>query len=102
MLSFIGRLFFRVPCGDFHCGLRGFDRQSILELGLQAPGMEFASEMVVKAALRARITETPTTLKPDGRSRAPHLKTWRDGWRHLRFLLLKPSGCSFFRSRRCS
>ena len=89
VLSFIGRLFFKIPVGDFHCGLRGFSRQSILDLGLQSPGMEFASEMVVKASLNdLRIEETPTTLKPDGRSRPPHLKTWRDGWRHLRFLLL--------------
>jgi hypothetical protein len=89
VLSFIGRLFFSIPVGDFHCGLRGFSRESILALRLQSPGMEFASEMVVKAALnRLRIEETPTTLKPDGRSRPPHLKTWRDGWRHLRFLLL--------------
>jgi hypothetical protein len=89
VLSFIGRLFFNIPVGDFHCGLRGFSRESILKLGLQSPGMEFASEMVVKASLYdLRIEETPTTLKPDGRSRAPHLKTWRDGWRHLRFLLL--------------
>jgi hypothetical protein len=78
-----------VPVGDFHCGLRGFSREAILALGLKSPGMEFASEMVVKAALGGlTITETPTTLKPDGRSRRPHLKTWRDGWRHLRFLLL--------------
>ncbi len=89
VLSFIGRLFFSIPVGDFHCGLRGFSRASILNLGLQSPGMEFASEMVVKASLNGlRIEETPTTLKPDGRSRPPHLKTWRDGWRHLRFLLL--------------
>ncbi|QUD87850.1 glycosyltransferase family 2 protein [Phenylobacterium montanum] len=89
VLSFIGRLFFKIPIGDFHCGLRGFSRASILDLGLQSPGMEFASEMVVKASLYdLRIEETPTTLKPDGRSRPPHLKTWRDGWRHLRFLLL--------------
>ena len=89
VLSFLGRLFFKVPIGDFHCGLRGFSREAILALGLKSPGMEFASEMVVKAALYGvAITETPTTLKPDGRSRAPHLKTWRDGWRHLRFLLL--------------
>ena len=89
VLSFIGRLFFQIPVGDFHCGLRGFNRQSILSLRLQSPGMEFASEMVVKAALNdLRIEETPTTLKKDGRSRPPHLKTWRDGWRHLRFLLL--------------
>ncbi len=89
VLSFIGRLFFGVPVGDFHCGLRGFSREAILELGLSSTGMEFASEMVVKASFRGlRIEETPTTLRPDGRSRPPHLKTWRDGWRHLRFLLL--------------
>ena len=89
VLSFIGRLFFGIPVGDFHCGLRGFSRESILGLGLKSPGMEFASEMVVKASLfDLRIEETPTTLKPDGRSRPPHLKTWRDGWRHLRFLLI--------------
>jgi len=89
VLSFIGRLFFAIPVGDFHCGLRGFSRESMLNLGLKSPGMEFASEMVVKASLnKLRIEETPTTLKPDGRSRPPHLKTWRDGWRHLRFLLI--------------
>ena len=89
VLSFIGRLFFGIPVGDFHCGLRGFSRESILGLGLKSPGMEFASEMVVKASLfDLRIEETPTTLKPDGRSRPPHLKTWRDGWRHLKFLML--------------
>jgi len=89
VLSFLGRLFFNTPIGDFHCGLRGYRRSSMLDLGLVSPGMEYASEMVVKASLaRLRIVETPTTLSPDGRSRAPHLKTWRDGWRHLRFLLL--------------
>ena len=89
VLSFIGRLFFRVKIGDFHCGLRGFRRDSMLALGLQATGMEFASEMVVKATLaRRRVVEVPTTLSPDGRSRPPHLRSWRDGWRHLRFLLL--------------
>jgi glycosyltransferase involved in cell wall biosynthesis len=89
VLSFVGRLFFAVPVGDFHCGLRGFSREAILGLGLSSSGMEFASEMVVKASFRGlRIEETPTTLRPDGRSRPPHLKTWRDGWRHLRFLLL--------------
>jgi glycosyltransferase involved in cell wall biosynthesis len=89
VLTGIGRLFFNSPCGDFHCGLRGFRRDAILSLGLTSPGMEFASEMVVKATLRKlRITEVPTTLSPDGRSRAPHLRSWRDGWRHLRFLLL--------------
>jgi hypothetical protein len=89
VLSFLGRLFFRAPIGDFHCGLRGFSREAMIALGLKSPGMEFASEMVVKAALAGyAIAETPTTLKPDGRSRPPHLNTWRDGWRHLRFLLL--------------
>lgn len=89
VLSFVGRLFFRTSIGDFHCGLRGFSREAILRLGLVTPGMEFASEMVAKAALAGlRITEVPTTLRPDGRDRAPHLRTWRDGWRHLRFLLL--------------
>jgi len=89
VLTTIGRMFFRSPCGDFHCGLRGFERAAILALDLQAPGMEFASEMVVKATIRGlRITEVPTTLSPDGRTRAPHLRSWRDGWRHLRFLLL--------------
>jgi hypothetical protein len=89
VLSFIGRLFFSSIVGDFHCGLRGFRRDSVLALGLQAEGMEFASEMIVKATLAGlRISEVPTTLSPDGRSRKPHLRTWRDGWRHLRFLLL--------------
>ncbi|GAB2606086.1 glycosyltransferase [Ramlibacter solisilvae] len=89
VLSFVGRLFFRTSIGDFHCGLRGFSREAILRLGLVAPGMEFASEMVAKAALAGlRIAEVPTTLRPDGRDRLPHLRTWRDGWRHLRFLLL--------------
>lgn len=89
VLSFIGRLFFRVPIGDFHCGLRGFSREAVLKLGLVTPGMEFASEMVAKAALSGlRLAEVPTTLQPDGRGRPPHLRTWRDGWRHLRFLLL--------------
>jgi len=88
VLSFLGRRFFRSSIGDFHCGLRGFDRAAMLDLGLRAPGMEFASEMVVKAMLhRLDVREVPTTLSPDGRSRAPHLRTWRDGWRHLRFLL---------------
>ena len=89
VLSFIGRLFFKIPVGDFHCGLRGFNRDAIRDLKLSSPGMEFASEMVVKASLNELdIREVPTTLSPDGRSRAPHLRTWRDGWRHLRFLLL--------------
>lgn len=89
VLSFLGRLFFHVPIGDFHCGLRGFCRESVVALHLQAQGMEFASEMVVKAHLHGlSIAEVPTTLSPDGRSRPPHLNTWSDGWRHLKFLLL--------------
>jgi hypothetical protein len=89
VLSFLGRLFFRTRVGDFHCGLRGFDRAAVGALDLRTKGMEFASELVVKAALAGwRIAEVPTTLDPDGRSRAPHLRSWRDGWRHLRFLLL--------------
>jgi len=89
VLSFIGRLFFDVPIGDFHCGLRGLNRERVLALNLHTSGMEFASEMVIAAALRNyRITEVPTTLKKDGRSRPPHLRTWHDGWRHLSFLLM--------------
>ncbi|GAA2081402.1 glycosyltransferase family 2 protein [Actinomadura alba] len=89
VLSFVGRLFFRSKIGDFHCGLRAFRKESIVRLGLQTGGMEFASEMVVKATLaKYDIREQPTTLSPDGRTRAPHLSTWRDGWRHLRFLML--------------
>lgn len=89
VLTSVGRLFFGSPCRDFHCGLRGFSRDAVLALGLRAPGMEFASEMVVKATLRGlHISEVPTTLSPDGRSHPPHLRSWHDGWRHLRFLLL--------------
>lgn len=89
VLSTIGRLFFGSPVGDFHCGLRGFDRDAMRRLELRAPGMEFASEMVVKATVQGlRMAEVPTTLSPDGRSRPPHLRSWRDGWRHLRFLLV--------------
>ena len=97
VLTGIGRLLFRSPCGDFHCGLRGFSRDAIRSLALSSNGMEFASEMVVKATLRGlRITEVPTVLSPDGRSRAPHLRSWRDGWRHLRFLLLFSPSWLFF------
>lgn len=89
VLTAIGRLFFKCPVADFHCGLRAFRRSSIQQLQLRTLGMEFASEMVVKATLFGmRVTEIPTTLAPDGRNRSPHLRTWRDGWRHLRFLLL--------------
>jgi hypothetical protein len=89
VLSGLGRLFFRVPVGDFHCGLRAFDREAIRGLDLRTTGMEFASEMVVKSSLHhLDIREVPTVLRPDGRDRPPHLRTWSDGWRHLRFLLL--------------
>ena len=89
VLSGLGRRFFHIGVGDFHCGLRGFRTDRVRALGLSTTGMEFASEMVVRAALAGyRIEEVPTTLRPDGRSRPPHLRTWRDGWRHLRFLLL--------------
>jgi len=89
VLTWIGRLFFASPCTDFHCGLRGFNKRAIESLNLRTTGMEFASEMVVKASLyKMKIAEVPTTLSPDGRSRPPHLRSWRDGWRHLRFLLL--------------
>ncbi|WP_199565448.1 glycosyltransferase family 2 protein [Spongiactinospora rosea] len=97
VLSFVGRLFFPSAIGDFHCGLRGFRRDSILRLGLQTGGMEFASEMVVKSTLQGLdVREVPTTLSPDGRSRPPHLRSWRDGWRHLRFLLLYSPRWLFF------
>lgn len=89
VLSFIGRLFFKSDIRDFHCGLRGFRQDIVSLLGLQTTGMEFASELVVKATLfKLKIAQVPTTLAPDGRSRPPHLRTWRDGWRHLRFLLI--------------
>jgi len=89
VLTAVGRLFFRSPIRDFHCGMRGFRRDAILGLALRTTGMEFASEMVAKAALRGlRVAEVPTPLARDGRSRPPHLRSWRDGWRHLRFLLL--------------
>jgi len=89
VLSFIGRLFFGSKARDFHCGLRGFRQDIVSVLNLRTTGMEFASEMVVKATIfNLKITEVATTLSPDGRSRPPHLRTWRDGWRHLRFLLI--------------
>lgn len=88
-LTRLGRLFFGGSCGDFYCGLRGFSKKAYETMGLRTTGMEFATEMVVKATLlRMRVTEVPTTLSPDGRSRPPHLRTWRDGWRTLRFFLL--------------
>ena len=88
-LTGLGKLFFNSPLGDFHCGLRGFNSDAIRRLNLKTTGMEFASEMIVKATLyRLRIAEVQTTLSPDGRSRPPHLRSWRDGWRHLRFMLI--------------
>src|SRR5439155_5296264 len=94
VLSWLGRILFGLKhIGDFHCGLRGFNRERILALGLRMPGMEFASELVVRAALAGYdIVEVPTTLRKDGRSRPPHLRTWHDGWRHLRFLLVFAPG----------
>ena len=89
VLSFIGRLFFKCPVTDFHCGLRGFTKAAYLKMDLRTTGMELASEMVIKATLQGmKITEVPITLHPDGRSRPPHLRSWRDGWRHLRFMML--------------
>jgi len=89
VLSFVGRLFFRTGIGDFHCGLRGFSAAAYRRMDLRTTGMEFASEMVIKAVTQGfRVTEVPTTLRPDGRGRPPHLRPWRDGWRHLRFMLL--------------
>ena len=89
VLSYLGRLLFRIPVSDFHCGIRGFRKDAMLRVNLRTTGMEFASEMIVKSSLMGlKISEVPTTLSPDGRTRAPHLRTWRDGWRHLRFLLL--------------
>jgi glycosyltransferase involved in cell wall biosynthesis len=97
ILTRLGRLLFRSPSGDFHCGMRAFRRSSILALGLRTAGMEFASEMVVRATLaKLRIVEVPVTLSPDGRTRAPHLRPWRDGWRHLRFLFLYSPRWLFF------
>jgi glycosyltransferase involved in cell wall biosynthesis len=89
ILTWIGRLLFKCPAKDFHCGLRGFRKDAFLRMDLRTTGMEFASEMVIKANLFGmRIIEVPTTLAKDGRSRPPHLRPWRDGWRHLRFMLL--------------
>jgi glycosyltransferase involved in cell wall biosynthesis len=90
VLSFIGRRLFSIPIGDFHCGIRGFRRDAALALNLRASGMEFASELIIKASLaKLAIAEVPTTLKADGRQRPPHLRPWRDGLRHLRFMLLR-------------
>jgi len=97
VLSRFGKLFFNAPVDDFHCGLRGFNRKKILELDLKCSGMEFASEMIVKAVMsRLKLEQIPTTLRPDKRSGKPHLRSWRDGWRHLRFLLLYSPKWLFF------
>lgn len=89
VLSWVGRLFFKCPVHDFHCGLRGFSKEAYKQMDLRTTGMEFASEMVIKASLKSLcIAEVPVTLFKDGRSRPPHLRSWRDGWRHLRFMLL--------------
>jgi hypothetical protein len=89
VLSSIGKVFFRAPVDDFHCGLRGFAKSAFEQMDLRTTGMEYASEMVIKATLAGmRMCEVPTTLSPDGRSRPPHLRPWRDGWRHLRFMLV--------------
>jgi glycosyltransferase involved in cell wall biosynthesis len=97
VLSGLARLFFKSDIRDFHCGLRGFRKDALLSLNLQTTGMEFASEMIVKATLKGlKIKEVPTILYPDGRTRPPHLRTWADGWRHLRFLLLYSPRWLFF------
>jgi glycosyltransferase involved in cell wall biosynthesis len=89
ILSFIGKLFFKSPANDFHCGLRGFTKSAIQKMNLQTTGMELASEIVIKASiLEMKVCEVPTTLSPDGRDRPPHLRSFQDGWRHLRFLLV--------------
>ncbi len=97
VLSFIGRLFFRTSLGDFHCGLRGFSADAYRRMNLRTTGMEFASEMVIKSVvLGLKVSEVPTTLRPDRRDRPPHLRPWRDGWRHLRFMLLFSPRWLFF------
>ena len=97
ILTWVGRLLFKCPAKDFHCGLRGFRKDAFLRMDLRTTGMEFASEMVIKANLFGmRIAEVPTTLSKDGRSRPPHLRPWRDGWRHLRFMLLFSPRWLFF------
>ena len=89
VLSLIGKIFFKSKVDDFHCGLRGFSRKAIVDLNLKTTGMEFASEMVIRSTIEdLKIAQIPITLHPDGRSRPPHLRSWRDGWRHLRFMLL--------------
>lgn len=97
ILTLIGKILFRCKCNDFHCGLRAISKEAFLKLDLRTTGMEFASEMVIKAQLLGlKILEVPTTLSIDGRSRSPHLNPWRDGWRHLRFMLLFSPRWLFF------
>jgi glycosyltransferase involved in cell wall biosynthesis len=97
ILSFIGQLFFKTPAKDFHCGLRGFTKEAVQRMNLQTTGMELASEIVIKASiLDMKVCEVPTTLSPDGRERPPHLRSFRDGWRHLRFLLIYSPRWLFF------
>lgn len=97
VLTFIGRLLFKCPAHDFHCGLRAFTKEGYKRMDLRTTGMELASELVIKSTINdLRITEVPITLYPDGRSRAPHLRSWRDGWRHLRFMLLFSPRWLFF------
>jgi len=97
ILSLIGRIFFKIKLGDFHCGMRGFSKSKFKTLNINSSGMEFASEMIAKFALSgSKIAEVPTILRPDGRTRKPHLRTWRDGWRHLRFLLVFSPGWLFY------
>jgi hypothetical protein len=97
ILSFVGQLFFKTPAKDFHCGLRGFTKATIEKMNLQTTGMELASEIVIKASiLGMKVCEVPTTLSPDGRDRRPHLRSFRDGWRHLRFLLIYSPRWLFF------
>jgi len=97
VLSFVGRVFYPSAIGDFHCGLRGYNTQAMRDLNLRTLGMEYASEMVVQATLHElKISEVPTILHPDGRSRPPHLRSWRDGWRHLKFLLMHAPNWLFF------
>ncbi len=96
VLSFIGRIFYPSDIKDFHCGLRGYNRAAIQSLQLQTTGMEYASEMVVQATLhKLKMIEVPTTLSPDGRTRPPHLRSWRDGWRHLKFLMMYSPNWTF-------
>ncbi|CAG0967981.1 putative glycosyltransferase [Anaerolineales bacterium] len=97
ILSFLGKVFFKTPANDFHCGLRGFTREAIEKMDLQTTGMELASEIVIKSSLlEMKVCEVPTTLSPDGRDRPPHLRSFRDGWRHLRFLLIYSPTWLFF------